>query len=68
VSWNGATEAAWWTVLAGKTPSSLAHATTVRKLGFETSIGVSSSGPYFAVQAHDTSGKALATSDAVRIR
>ncbi|HET7013575.1 MAG TPA: arylsulfotransferase family protein [Streptosporangiaceae bacterium] len=68
VSWNGATEAASWTVLAGKTPSSLSHVATERKLGFETAIQVRHSGPYFAVQGHDTNGHALATSAAAKIQ
>jgi len=68
VSWNGATEAAAWTVLAGKTPSSLARVATARKLGFETAIEVQDRGPYFAVQAHDIKGHGLATSAAVKIQ
>jgi hypothetical protein len=68
VSWNGATEAASWTVLAGKTPSSLTRAVTARKLGFETAIKVRHSGPYFAVQAHDTKGGQIATSPTVKIQ
>jgi hypothetical protein len=68
VSWNGATEAAAWTVLAGKSPSSLARVATARKLGFETAIEVQDRGPYFAVQAHDIKGHGLATSAAIKIQ
>jgi hypothetical protein len=68
VSWNGATQAASWSVLAGKTASSLARAATARKLGFETAIEVRDSGPYFAVEGHDASGRTLATSATVRVR
>ncbi len=66
VSWNGATEVASWTVLAGNTPSSLTSASTARKLGFETAIDIRHGGPYFAVQAHDTKGSLLAKSAAVK--
>jgi hypothetical protein len=68
VSWNGATQAVAWTVLAGPTSSRLARVGTVRKLGFETAIEVGASGPCFAVQAHDKNGRALATSATVKIR
>lgn len=68
VSWNGATQATAWTVLAGKRASSLTRAGTVRKLGFETAIQVRESGPYFAVQAYDAGGRVLATSATVKAR
>lgn len=68
VSWNGATQAASWAVVSGKTPSSLTRTATARKLGFETAIEVRDSGPYFAVQAHDTNGRPLATSATVKVR
>ncbi|HET9893792.1 MAG TPA: arylsulfotransferase family protein [Streptosporangiaceae bacterium] len=67
-SWNGATELASWAVLTGKSPSSLVKTDSARKRGFETAIEVRSSGPYFAVQAHDASGSMLARSATVRIR
>ncbi len=66
VSWNGATEATAWTVLAGKTASALTRAGTVRKLGFETAIRVPEGVPYFAVQGHDAGGRVLATSATVK--
>jgi Arylsulfotransferase (ASST) len=65
-SWNGATEVASWTVLAGSSISSLSPAGSVRRTDFETAISVSSKGPFFAVQAHDAAGKALARSATVR--
>ena len=65
-SWNGATVVASWTVFAGQ-PGRLSKVATARRTGFETAIGVSSSGPYFAVQAHDASGRALARSMPIRI-
>ncbi len=66
-SWNGATELASWTVLAGQSRSSLAAVVTAKRQGFETAIQVGSSGPYFAVQAHDAKGKLLAKSAAVKV-
>jgi Arylsulfotransferase (ASST) len=66
-SWNGSTELASWTVLAGQSRSSLRAVATARKQGFETAVEVSSKGPYFAVQANDAQGKPLAKSGAVKI-
>ncbi len=61
-SWNGATDVASWTVLAGRSEGSLSTAGSGRRSGFETQIGVRSTGPYFAAQANDASGRPLATS------
>lgn len=66
VSWNGATAVQSWTVLAGTSPSALAYAGTQRRSDFETVISVNSEGPYFAVTAHDASGRQLARSATVR--
>ena len=66
VSWNGATDVATWTVLAGKNPSALAPAASQPRAGFETNISVNSEGPYFAVTAHDASGQQLGRSATVR--
>ena len=66
VSWNGATEVASWQVLAGASPTSLSPVTTAPKSGFQTSISVSSAGPYFEVQALSSSGSVLGTSSAVK--
>ena len=62
VSWNGATEVATWRVLAGKHRSGLAAVATQPRSGFETMIVANSTGPYFAVTAHDASGKQLGES------
>lgn len=67
-SWNGATEVAFWTVLAGRTRSSVHRIARARKSGFETVIPVHNSGPYFAVQAHTAAGHVLAESPVVEIR
>ena len=62
VSWNGATEVATWRVHAGKKESSLSTVATQRRTGFETVIVANSTGPYFAVTAHDPVGKLLGQS------
>jgi Arylsulfotransferase (ASST) len=67
-SWNGATEVRSWGVFAGRTAGNLHQIATARKSGFETGIEVSNRGPYFAVQARDAKGHALARSAPVRIR
>ena len=67
-SWNGATDVATWRVFAGKSRSALHEVGSGRRSGFETAIAVHSSGPYFAVQAHDAKGNALAKSAPVKIR
>jgi len=66
-SWNGATEAATWTVLAGGAQTTLAPVTSARKSGFETAIAVSAKGPYFAVEAQDAKGRTLSRSLPVKI-
>jgi hypothetical protein len=67
-SWNGATEVRSWGVFAGRTAGNLHEIVTARKSGFETAIKVSNRGPYFAVQARDAKGNALAKSPPVKIR
>jgi Arylsulfotransferase (ASST) len=66
VSWNGATDVATWTVLAGRSPSALAVAGSQPPAGFETMISVNSEGPYFAVTAQDGSGRQLGRSATVK--
>jgi Arylsulfotransferase (ASST) len=66
VSWNGATEVARWTVLAGQNSAALTVAGSQPRAGFETVIPVNSDGPYFAVTAHDSSGQQLGQSATVR--
>jgi hypothetical protein len=65
-SWNGATAVASWRVLAGSSAGALAPVGAAPKAGFETSIQVSSSAPYVAVQALDSSGAVLGTSPTVK--
>jgi arylsulfotransferase ASST len=64
-SWNGATDVERWQVLAGRSASSLAPLSTVRRGGFETAIGVNSSASVFAVRALGPHGRVLGTSVAV---
>jgi hypothetical protein len=64
-SWNGATDVASWRVLGGSSAKQLAPLASAQRSGFETSIDVSSSPAYVAVQALDRSGKVLATSPAI---
>jgi hypothetical protein len=64
-SWNGATEVAWWTILAGPAPSSLVPAGMAQRTGFETSIQVDNTGPYFVAVAEDTHRRELGRSNPV---
>jgi hypothetical protein len=61
-SWNGATAVAFWRVLSGSSATSLTAVGKFRKLDFETQMWVPSREPYFAVQALDSKGNVLATS------
>ena len=62
-SWNGSTETSAWQALAGSTPCSLSVITkNTPKTGFETKIKVRSNGPYYQVNALDSSGCIIGTS------
>jgi hypothetical protein len=65
-SWNGATQVASWTVLAGQSPGGLAQVGSKGRHGFETAITVHNAGPYFSVVANDASGQSLGQSPTVR--
>jgi hypothetical protein len=65
-SWNGATQIASWTVLAGQSPSGLAQVGSKGRHGFETAITVNNAGPWFSVVANDASGQSLGQSPTVR--
>jgi hypothetical protein len=67
-SWNGSTETASWTVLAGASPAALAPVTAAPRGGLETAIQVATTAPYVAVQANDVAGTPLNGSAAVRVR
>jgi len=64
-SWNGATEVARWTVLAGRDRSSLSPVGAQAWTGFETAIVVNSKGPAFCVVAQDARGRELGRSPVV---
>ena len=67
VSWNGATEARHWEVLAGARPHTLAVVGVARRRGFETAIPLSRAGGYVAVRGLDAAGARLATSRVVKL-
>ncbi len=61
-SWNGSTETSSWQVFAGSSPTNLSMVASAMKSGFETAIPISSSGPYFQVQALDAGSHVLGVS------
>jgi hypothetical protein len=66
-SWNGATEVAWWRVLAGKRAGSLtAQATIPAGNDFESSTTLPEKYAYVAVQALDAAGHVLGASKTVQ--
>jgi hypothetical protein len=66
-SWNGATELDSWTVWAGRSASQLSQVGSQEHNPFETAITVNSTGPYFAVTAHDVGNQVLGRSATVRV-
>jgi Arylsulfotransferase (ASST) len=67
-TWNGATDVARWTVLAGPDYAKLTPLTSVARDGFETAIHAGSNLPYYAVEAIGADGNVLATSGVVTPR
>jgi hypothetical protein len=67
-SWNGSTDVARWRVLAGDAPASLAVRASMPASGFESSITFPEAYAYVSVQALDASGRALASSAAVKVQ
>jgi Arylsulfotransferase (ASST) len=65
VSWNGATEVARWTVLAGEDGSSLSAVGSEAWTGLETVIEVNSEGPAFCAVALDAKGREIGRSPVV---
>jgi hypothetical protein len=61
-SWDGATNVASWRVLAGPAPTALTSVGQLPWASFETTMSVSSTQPYFEVQALDSGGHVLGTS------
>jgi hypothetical protein len=60
-SWNGATQVAFWQVLAGR-PGHLKLVATVRKSGFETVIHLRRTYRHYKVRAVSATGRVLGTS------
>jgi hypothetical protein len=67
-SWNGATTVASWRVLAGRSASAVSAVEQFPDNSFETTMHVSSSGPYFAVQALDIRGRPLGISTVTKVK
>lgn len=68
-SWNGSTETAAWQVLAGSNPSRLtAVVESAPRTGFETAIRMNADGPCFQVNALNTRGQIIGTSQIVHAR
>jgi hypothetical protein len=66
VSWNGATETAYWRVDAGSRASALRHVKTVPRQGFETTIRLDGVPLAVTVTALDRAKRALGTSKLYR--
>jgi hypothetical protein len=66
-SWNGATEAASWRVLAGTQPDSLKALATIPATGFESSTILPTKYSYVEVQALDSAGHPLGISHAAHV-
>ena len=62
VSWNGATEVAYWRVRAGPRHSDLPSVGVTPRRGFEPAINLGTSEGYVAVPALDAHGRALGRS------
>jgi hypothetical protein len=61
-SWNGATQAATWRVLAGPSTGQLRAVAQRHRTGFETAITLQQAWHYVAVQALSSTGHVLGTS------
>jgi EmrB/QacA subfamily drug resistance transporter len=61
-SWNGATQAVSWRVLAGTAAGSLAVVAKATKAGFETALPIGHGYPRLEVQALDVNGHVIGTS------
>jgi hypothetical protein len=66
-SWNGATEATTWRVLAGPEPGRLKPVGSAPWAGFETAMAIRTDELYVAVQAEDDSGRVLRASRAIKL-
>ncbi len=66
-SWNGSTETAQWQVLSGSKRKKLSVIASADKSGFETSIPVSETGPYFQIKALNARGRVIGKSKIVKL-
>jgi hypothetical protein len=66
-SWNGATGVAAWRILAGQQRGALSSRATIVSDGFETSVTLPKKYAYAAVQALDSAGRTLATSQPAHV-
>ncbi|MGH2865404.1 MAG: MFS transporter [Solirubrobacteraceae bacterium] len=62
VSWNGATQVASWRVVAGESSGRLAVVARAARSGFQTRIAIAGSYERLEVQALDSSGRLIGTS------
>ncbi len=67
-SWNGATTVTAWRVMAGSDPYKLHRVAAATKTGFEATINVASTLPYFAVEALSANRDVLGTSHTLTVR
>ncbi|GKV67434.1 MULTISPECIES: arylsulfotransferase family protein [unclassified Sporosarcina] len=67
MSWNGATEAAGWKVLAGWNPYAMAVVACKERDGFETAVELTGACPYFQVHAVDAAGAVIGKSRIVYV-
>jgi hypothetical protein len=65
-SWNGATEVTTWLVLAGSAPDQLEPLASAPHQGFETVITVRTTESYVGLEAVNSSGKVLGTTNAIK--
>ncbi|CAJ2504722.1 Uu.00g121160.m01.CDS01 [Anthostomella pinea] len=67
VSWNGATEVASWALSGGDTHVTLEAMDTVPKAGFETAITPPRAASFFRVNALDSKGNVMGTTDVLDV-
>lgn len=67
-SWNGSTQTVGWEVYAGARPHHLTKVKRAGRQGFETTILVDDSGPYFRLTALNAKGKVIGRSKTVKLK
>ena len=66
-SWNGATDVRTWQLLAGRQATALTPVSSTAARGFESALHSASAGPFFALQALDSSGATLGQSQTISL-